>query len=378
MNLKFGETCKLLRKEKGYTQERVAEILGVSSQSVSRWETGICYPDLEMLPAIANLLGVTVDRLLANDTASQEEDQRRFLEAMNNARYTGEEQIAFIRDFCRKYPENKQYAYELVHAIAAYLLEEPERACAYMPLLKKNAEGLLETQFRSLVIQIMACVCEENELPAWLALAPYDANTNRRGLLVARAQARRDNDQIYIQQGLEMLENLSAQLDRRFPDRKGPAAKAAFHRGVMQTIRSFGTGGEVPAGWQGFYARKQLVLAACLFAAGKTGEGWQEFEEAMSTYRAVCSRRDAWLDLGSRLFSGMRISPDWQHAIDESDTVHRLFGTQRYAQQGAAHVHELLTNPRFSWFDTARPDPRYREALAFLEEQINKDKETDR
>ena len=56
MNLNFAENFKRFRKEKGVTQEKVAEVLGVSSQSVSRWELSICYPDLELLPSIANYL----------------------------------------------------------------------------------------------------------------------------------------------------------------------------------------------------------------------------------------------------------------------------------------------------------------------------------
>ena len=38
MNLNFAENCKRLRKEKGITQEKIADILGVSAQSISRWE----------------------------------------------------------------------------------------------------------------------------------------------------------------------------------------------------------------------------------------------------------------------------------------------------------------------------------------------------
>ena len=67
MKLNFPENIKQLRKEKGITQESLAEQLGVSAQSISRWELSICYPDLEMLPSIANFFGVTVDYLLTLD-----------------------------------------------------------------------------------------------------------------------------------------------------------------------------------------------------------------------------------------------------------------------------------------------------------------------
>ena len=63
MELKIGNNITRLRREKDVTQEDFAELLGVSSQSVSRWENGVCYPDMELIPAIANYFGVSVDEL---------------------------------------------------------------------------------------------------------------------------------------------------------------------------------------------------------------------------------------------------------------------------------------------------------------------------
>ena len=74
MYLGFSDNIKRLRKEKNVTQEKMAEVLGISSQSVSRWELGICYPDLELLPAIANYFGTTIDALLLNDNLSKAKD----------------------------------------------------------------------------------------------------------------------------------------------------------------------------------------------------------------------------------------------------------------------------------------------------------------
>ena len=78
MKTKFAENFKLLRKEKGITQEKLAERLNVSAQSVSRWELGICYPDLELIPAIANYFGVSTDILLLNDVDSKAKDKEEY------------------------------------------------------------------------------------------------------------------------------------------------------------------------------------------------------------------------------------------------------------------------------------------------------------
>ena len=64
MKLTIGENIRTFRKKNDLTQEALADRLGVTYQSVSRWENGSTYPDLELLPAISELLAVTVDELL--------------------------------------------------------------------------------------------------------------------------------------------------------------------------------------------------------------------------------------------------------------------------------------------------------------------------
>ncbi|MBQ9414367.1 MAG: helix-turn-helix domain-containing protein [Clostridia bacterium] len=63
MEITFAANLKRFRHTKGYTQKYVAEQLGVTMQTVSRWETGITFPDVMLLPAIAEIYGVMVDDL---------------------------------------------------------------------------------------------------------------------------------------------------------------------------------------------------------------------------------------------------------------------------------------------------------------------------
>jgi len=63
----FCETFKSLRRSHDLTQEQVADIFHVSPQSVSRWETGANYPDIDLLPHIAVYFKVTVDMLLGTE-----------------------------------------------------------------------------------------------------------------------------------------------------------------------------------------------------------------------------------------------------------------------------------------------------------------------
>ncbi|MCL2195398.1 MAG: helix-turn-helix domain-containing protein [Oscillospiraceae bacterium] len=63
MTFNIGENIKQLRAEKGATQEQLAEHLGITYQSVSKWENNITAPDLQLIPSIAEYFGVSINKL---------------------------------------------------------------------------------------------------------------------------------------------------------------------------------------------------------------------------------------------------------------------------------------------------------------------------
>lgn len=66
----FSEKLHILRKNKGYTQEALADKLGVSRQAVAKWESGQIYPDISNLIQISNLMSVSVDYLVKDQDCS--------------------------------------------------------------------------------------------------------------------------------------------------------------------------------------------------------------------------------------------------------------------------------------------------------------------
>ena len=65
MSVSFGERLKELRKGINLTQASLVETLGVHLQTVSKWERGISEPDLSVLGELAAALGITLEKLLA-------------------------------------------------------------------------------------------------------------------------------------------------------------------------------------------------------------------------------------------------------------------------------------------------------------------------
>lgn len=72
--MNIGEKIKELRVNNNLTQEELANELGVSFQAVSRWENSLTYPDITMLPIIANMFDVSIDWLLDLDSYKKQEE----------------------------------------------------------------------------------------------------------------------------------------------------------------------------------------------------------------------------------------------------------------------------------------------------------------
>lgn len=104
MTINLGENIKRLRHEKGITQETLADFLSVSFQSVSRWERGESYPDITLLPAIANFFGISIDELMGVNEVRNEEELLRLLEEYDGLRWDVERKWKTLDTLRGKYP----------------------------------------------------------------------------------------------------------------------------------------------------------------------------------------------------------------------------------------------------------------------------------
>ncbi len=93
--IKVGSFLKDLRREKGITQEQLAEQLGVSGRTISRWETGNNMPDISLLVEIAEYFDVSIPEIIKGERKSEDmkEEAKEVAETMSDYAKTEKEQL---------------------------------------------------------------------------------------------------------------------------------------------------------------------------------------------------------------------------------------------------------------------------------------------
>ncbi len=98
MNQKnIGYFMKELRNEKQLTQEQLSEILGVSSRTISRWETGNNMPDIVLLIEISDFYGIELKELLKGERENEKMDKNLQETVLKAAEYDNEEKLRMIK-----------------------------------------------------------------------------------------------------------------------------------------------------------------------------------------------------------------------------------------------------------------------------------------
>ena len=119
----LGENIRALRLRDGRTQEAFGQALGVTAQAVSRWEKGICCPDMELIPSVANYFGVSIDELFGYDN-----ERSRKVDALaaridemdrqnNGVDVNMDECIALARESLIEFPGNERLTLALAEAL---------------------------------------------------------------------------------------------------------------------------------------------------------------------------------------------------------------------------------------------------------------------
>lgn len=118
MEIRISEKLRQLRKDKGNTQEQLALHLGISQQSVGKWERGEGYPDITLLPAIASYYNVSVDDLLGVSEIEKQEKIDKYYEKSREYGYKGEvdKELELWLEAEKEFPNDLNIAYNLMYS----------------------------------------------------------------------------------------------------------------------------------------------------------------------------------------------------------------------------------------------------------------------
>lgn len=341
----IGAVILALRRQRGMTQEQLAEAVGVSTPAVSKWETSASCPDIALLSPIARALDTDVNTLLSFTPTLSREDLAALLKELRQlAEQDGAAALERMRGAVRRYPNDAQLRFHLASlAMSLPSLSgwaEAETAAA----MKFAEQGFLFTQqhgdekLRPLAALLLAGLLLNSgkldraellldSLPL-LPLSPqalYTTLYQKRG---DREKAR-NSAQIQLAAGAtSVLNSLLALSSPACAETAEEARRACrAYRAVADAL-----------GYPG--SQTELLLAACELEQGPTAQALDRLLEAA-------------------------------HALMEREVPHLLFGPgvpeeqhDSYRRNLGRLLRETLLAAPVS--DGARQDPRYQEALDIL------------
>ncbi len=119
MLITISENVRKLRLENNLTQEQLAETIGVTPQAVSRWETGNSYPDITLLPVLANLFGTSIDALLGADMNMRKHQIDDILSHNKQLHREGRyaESIDYLSEQIKHFPDSADITFQLAHSL---------------------------------------------------------------------------------------------------------------------------------------------------------------------------------------------------------------------------------------------------------------------
>ena len=142
----FGERLKALRRNAGYTQQNMADMLGTTCQAVSRWETNVSMPDISMIPTLCSLLEVSADKLLGIDEENREKEIARVLEQNGGIELSADRGVIAgavedLRRAVRDYPGDMRLMRllkEMIAGLEEFAIDDADKT-EYNALLNEHA-----------------------------------------------------------------------------------------------------------------------------------------------------------------------------------------------------------------------------------------------
>lgn len=285
MKLKIGENIRNYRKKNDLTQEALADRLGVTYQSVSRWEKGATYPDLELIPAISEILGISVDELLGMPSIEKEKKAKEAFDELRREcmkkDYDADHIVEIIRDIRRNYM-NTDEAWRPWTEGNDRAFRDPK----ILPEVRLMAEAFLErAPMDPHVLQTMAVVEDEEHLEEFLEKFTTPFDCSERALMFKRYRSRGDVEKFELERNYQLYGAFNILLCPGYlvnwkAGKEKWAAANDFMERMLAVIRTDAED-ERPDMWVQDRLELGLKSAKRCTALGKYDEAMQKIEETV-------------------------------------------------------------------------------------------------
>ena len=214
--MKLNDVIRTRRQALGLTQEALADKVGVSAPAVNKWEKGLNYPDITLLPTLARTLGVDLNTLLSFQEDMTREEIGLFLNQITaEARTKGcGAAVQMVRDKLWEFPNNDQLAYSAAGVLEGVLALYPQGGEEERTVWQREISALYERSVRSsdpkvrewATYTLAARSMKEHALDRAEALLDQLSDTHRDKRLLAaslrEAQGRREEAWVLLEREL--------------------------------------------------------------------------------------------------------------------------------------------------------------------------------
>lgn len=364
MELKLSKRIKKYRTELGITQGELAERLGVTHQSVSKWENDDGYPDITLLPALANQFGITIDTLMGNDEIGRQEELEQYKKQFDELSEKPAEQIALATEMYRKYPEEW---YKTVHRLIRVLTGHP--GYLDLPLLREVVEHVMEKctipYIREFAIKHICSVCDDEEFEKWLEYIPsgYSEILSPAEMRERRYWERGRHDECHVISSYNNFMRFCGFLMRDARYHGYPERAVERNLARLRLIGLYCGEGEIN-GWILYKGLTMLRLSSALFGCGRIEEGYEVLDKTLELYE-----KHAKIPAGTMLaFGDDSFFGGIYYEVGTADDVRYLNladGTRVYNRESVpGNLYGLLTLPSgWEWLDSVRGEERFQAAL---------------
>ena len=348
--INLGEKIKTLRVKSGRTQEELASAVGVTAQAVSRWENTVCYPDVELIPPIANYFGITTDELLGVNCESDDMIVSRFRQEIST-----ESDLSVIKSIINEYHHQYPGCFPLLERIVWVICREYSNDSELIDLAVTVGKRILsectDTKIRRNVQKSLAFVCDFKKAEEFIDC--FDDTVLLRSNIIGRRiwnEGRYDKAQPYF--------DVETFLVFRYICTRSPFCgndtNKAISRAklIIEFLKTIGDG-NIPDGWLDVYGLNLVNMSAAYFKDGHKELGYESLEEAASVYEKMYLTHPAeHLPVGGYgLFDNVTVSVTGREiTVYAGELEYKLVGFEISEHLNSEAFNTVIDEPRFKDF----------------------------